>query len=79
MTDSIRLTLRVPVELKERLERLGRATSRSSSWLALDAIEKYGEVNEWQVAKIEEGVRAADAGSFAGDDEIAATFNRYNE
>lgn len=54
------LTVRVAPEVSERLERLARATSRSKSFLAAEAIEEYLAVQEWQVQAILDGLEASD-------------------
>jgi predicted transcriptional regulator len=71
------LTLRVPADLRDRLERLAGATDRTRAWLALDALEKYVDLNEWQIAEIEAGIQEADAGTFATADEVADVFARF--
>lgn len=54
------LTVRVAPEVSERLERLARATRRSKSFLAAEAIEEYLAVQEWQVQAILDGLEASD-------------------
>ncbi len=76
---SIPMTVRVPAEMKERLERLSEATSRSKSWLATDALRRYLELEEWQIAETQAGLREADAGDFASDAEVQAVFSRWRE
>ena len=66
------LTVRVPVQVKRRLERLAEATERTASWLAADALAAYVDLHYWQVAAIEEGVADADAGRLVGDERVAA-------
>jgi predicted transcriptional regulator len=56
------VTVRVPVALKKRLERLARATTRSRSWLALEALDQYLALNEWQIEAVQEGIADAEAG-----------------
>jgi predicted transcriptional regulator len=56
------LSIRVPEELSERLDALAKATDRSKSFLAVQAIEEFVTVQEWQVAAIMEGIAEADAG-----------------
>jgi RHH-type rel operon transcriptional repressor/antitoxin RelB len=56
------LSIRVPEELSERLDALAKATDRSKSFLAVQAIEEFVTVQEWQVAAIQEGIAEADAG-----------------
>lgn len=54
------LTVRVAPEVSERLDRLARATRRSKSFLAAEAIEEYLAVQEWQVQAILDGLEASD-------------------
>ncbi len=56
------LTVRVPTKLKKRLEGLARTTSRNRSRLAVEALETYVEEREEQLARIDQGIRDADAG-----------------
>ena len=62
MTDPV--TLRLDAETRKRLDKLAKATERSRAALAAEAVKQFIELNEWQVAAIEEGVRQADAGRF---------------
>lgn len=71
------LTLRVPVEVKEQLDKLADATHRSKSWLAGEAIQRYLELEAWQVGEIRQALQEADAGDFADDEEFAALKARY--
>ena len=41
---------------------LAEVTERSKSWLAVRAISAYLESEEWQIARIRKGIRAARAG-----------------
>ena len=68
------VTTRIDEETQSRLDQLAKATDRSRSWLVADAIRRYVEEEGWQVAAIEEGVRQADAGDFATEDEVKAAF-----
>lgn len=61
-TRSAVLTVRVPVELKKRLEGLAESTARNRSQIALDAIQNYVEQEELQIARVDEGIRDAGAG-----------------
>ena len=57
MATSTTVTVRVPSDLKKRLNKLADATARSRSWLAVHALEVYLDEQEWQIAAIREGVR----------------------
>lgn len=54
---SEQFSLRIPKETKYRLENLAQATGRSKAFLALDAIEKYLEIEAWQIQAIQEGLQ----------------------
>jgi len=75
--DTAVLTFRVPVEVKQQLDALAEATHRSKSWLAGEAIQRYIELEGWQIGEIRQALTEADAGDFASDDETAALKSRY--
>ncbi|HEV2493737.1 MAG TPA: CopG family ribbon-helix-helix protein [Terriglobia bacterium] len=64
------LTVRVPVKLKHRLEALARSTASNRSRLAVEALETYVDEQETQLARIEQGVRDADAGRMVSHREV---------
>ncbi len=70
------LTFRVASEKREALDRLAQAMDRDRTDLLNAAIDAYLAVHDWQRTHIEEGLRQADAGKFAGDEEIARAFRR---
>jgi RHH-type transcriptional regulator, rel operon repressor / antitoxin RelB len=56
------VTLRLDQKTRRRLDRLAKATERSRAALAADAVRQYLDLNEWQIAAIEAGVREANRG-----------------
>jgi predicted transcriptional regulator len=64
------LTVRVPIPLKRRLEGLSKTTARNRSRLALEALESYVEEQETRLAKIDQGIRDADAGRVVPHEEV---------
>ena len=71
------LTLRVPTEMKEQLDKLADATHRSKSYLAGEAIRLYIELEAWQIGEIQQALKEADASDFASDDEVDAVTRKY--
>lgn len=71
------LTLRVPQDIKEQLEKLAEATHRSQSFLGAEAIRHYLDLESWQVAEIKQALNEADAGDFASDDEFNAIVKKH--
>lgn len=74
---SFAMTIRVPDEVRDELEALAKMTGRTRSWLAAEAINEYLERERWQVAQIQEGLDAADAGDFADPEEVATVFGKW--
>ncbi|MDR3074105.1 MAG: CopG family ribbon-helix-helix protein [Deltaproteobacteria bacterium] len=71
------VTTRIDDKTQSRLDQLAKAMDRSRSWLVADAIRRYVEEEGWQIAAIEEGVRQADAGNFATEEEVKAAFAEW--
>ena len=74
---SVTVGARVPRDLRDNLDRLVKATGRNRNSLIEEALRRFVEVEQWQLADIEAGVRDADAGDFATAEEVAATFSKY--
>lgn len=77
MRETTTVTVELPVEVKQRLEELAQTTSRSEDHLAADAIRSYLDLQDWQIEEIKKGIAEADAGEFAGDEEVAAVFAKW--
>jgi predicted transcriptional regulator len=71
------LTLRVPVDIKDQLDKLADATQRSKSFLAGEAIRQYLDLEAWQIGEIQQAIVEADAGDFATDDEVDAVVRKH--
>ena len=65
------LTLRIPEEIKAKLDKLARATHRSKSFLAEEAISRYIDLEAWQIGEIEQAIQEADQGDFANPSDLA--------
>ena len=75
--ESTVLTLRVNTKTKAKLDKLAEATKRSKSFLAAEAIERYLEVEAWQIKEIKQALKEADAGDFVSDAELANIVKKY--
>ena len=71
------LTLRVSAKTKSQREKLAAATNRSKSFLASEALERYLELEAWQIKEIKQALKEADAGEFASDKDLAKTIKKY--
>lgn len=72
MPQTTTISVRIPVEYKNRLDSLAQATDRSRAYLAAKAIEDYLNIQEWQIQSIQEAVREADSpnAEFVEHDEV---------
>ena len=77
MMESSVLTLRVSNKTKTKLNKLAEATQRSKSYLAAEAIERYLEVEAWQIKEIKQAVKEADNGDLVSDDEFKEITKKY--
>jgi predicted transcriptional regulator len=63
-------TLRIDDRLKQQLEDLAKATQRTKSFLAVDALRSYVKNEEWLLTEIREGQRQARAGMTVSGEEM---------
>ncbi|MBL4911148.1 MAG: ribbon-helix-helix protein, CopG family [Alteromonadaceae bacterium] len=72
------MTIRLDETLKERLNKLAATSHRTKSFLAVDAIEKYIELNEWQMQEIETALTEAQNGDFATKEQVDDVFKKWS-
>lgn len=72
------VTFRLDADKRAELDAVAEALDRDRSYLLNEAVAAYLEVHRWQLAHIREGLRQAEAGEFASDEEVAAAFDRWN-
>jgi RHH-type transcriptional regulator, rel operon repressor / antitoxin RelB len=77
MAGSSVLTLRLDRQLKKQLDLLSRATSRSRSFVAAEAIREYVALNNWQIEETAKALAEADRGEFASDKEVQRTLKKW--
>ena len=71
------INVRVPEALYSQLEELARATTRTKSFLTIEALKGYLGNESWQIRDIQEGIKEADAGDLASTVEVNAVFAKY--
>lgn len=71
------INVRLPEALYNQIEALAKATARTKSFLTIDALTSYVERESWQIRDIHEGVKEADAGEFATDEQVKGVFAKY--
>jgi predicted transcriptional regulator len=63
----------------QQLDALAKRQRRGRTQLIEDAIEQYLALQQMHLAKIDEGIAAADAGDFATEEEVQAEFARWRK
>jgi predicted transcriptional regulator len=71
------LTLRLSNKTKKMLEDLSEATQRTKSFLASEAIERYLEIEAWQVKEIKTALIEADNNEFIDEKDFAELIKKY--
>ena len=71
------MSLRLPDEIADTLANLSKATGRSKSFLAVDALREYLAREAWQIEEIQKALIEADAGEFATSDEVNAIADKW--
>ena len=74
---STTMTIRLEPDLKDRLDKLSTATNRSKSFLAVEAIREFIELNEWQIQEINSAIKEADAQDYASEQDVKAVFSKW--
>lgn len=72
---SEQFSLRIPKDTKNRLDELAKATGRTKAYLAIDAIEKYLEVESWQICAIQDGLKDVENESVLSLDDVKKSWN----
>ena len=70
-------TVRLDESTLNALDHLAKKTERSRNWLVSRAVEDFVALNAWQLDKIEAGMKAADRGAFASDEEVARVRTKF--
>ena len=76
-TKDSQVSLRLPSELKDRVERYAQMTGRSKSYVAMQALAEYLDWRLPQMQDLGQAIAAADRGEFATEAEVATVFKRY--
>ena len=71
------VSVRLPNELKDKMEAYAELTGRTKSYVAMEALSTYLDARIPQIEDLKAAVRAADQGDFASDDEVTAALTRH--
>jgi len=66
------LSIRLEPELSAQVTAIAEALDRPKSWIVEQALKDYVSVQQWQLAAIDEGIAAADAGDLVDHEDVVA-------
>ena len=70
------ISFRADTNRIKALDIVASALDRDRSYVINEAINAYLELHQWQMKHIQEGLRQADAGEFATEEEVAKALGR---
>lgn len=73
------VSFRTEEEFRDRLDKLAAARQRDRSFLINEAVARYLDLQDWQEARIREGIAEAERGEFASDAEVEAVFAKWRK
>lgn len=76
MAETTTITVRVPIAIKEKLDKLAGLTERSRSYLATEALEVYTRYELEIVEGILQGMAEFDAGNFYTSEQMEAELEK---
>ncbi|MEQ1887984.1 MAG: CopG family ribbon-helix-helix protein [Alphaproteobacteria bacterium] len=78
-TQNTPVSIRLQPKLNDQLAALAASFDRPKSWVIEQAIRDYLAVQMWQLAAIEEGIAAADAGRVVAHEAVAAWVESWDQ
>jgi predicted transcriptional regulator len=72
MSKTAPVSVRLDPDLNDRVTAIATALDRPKSWVIEQAVQDFVAVQEWQLAAIDEGVKAADAGRVVAHEDVVA-------
>jgi predicted transcriptional regulator len=73
------VSVRLEPALNDRLTAIASALDRSKSWVIEQALCAFVAVQQWQLAAIDEGIAAADAGRVVAYDDVVAWVRSWGQ
>jgi predicted transcriptional regulator len=71
------VTIRLDAETIALLDDVAKYHDRDRSYVIKLAIDEYLHYQKWRLEEINKAIAEADAGDFATDEEVAATFAKF--
>ena len=76
-SNTSQFNIRLPAELKDRLENYSQLVGRPQAIVASEALADYLDWRVPQIEALKQAIAAADKGGFASSEEVEQFFKRY--
>ncbi len=76
-SNSMQFNIRLPSELKDRLENYAELVGRPQASVASEALADYLDWRVPQIEALKQAIASADQGKFASAEEVEQFFRRY--
>ncbi len=70
-------SLRIEKKKMQQIDSLASAMGRSRNWVLNKAVDNFLGYQDWFVSAVQEAIETVDAGKFAPNEEVEATFMKY--
>jgi len=79
MNKSMPVSVRLQPALNDQVAAIAVALDRPKSWVIEQAVKDYVALEEWRLAAIDEGLRAADEGRVARHEDVVAWIRSWGQ
>lgn len=79
MSKTAPVSIRLEPTLNAQLGAIAAALDRPKSWVIEQAVRDFVAVQEWQLAAIDEGIKAADAGLVVTHEDVVAWVESWGQ
>jgi predicted transcriptional regulator len=79
MGKSSSVNVRLQPDLNEKLSAVASRLDRPKSWVIEQALKEFVDLQMWQIAAIEEGLRDADAGRVVKHEDVVAWVESWGQ
>jgi len=77
MAETTTITVRIPLELRDKLDRLAKAMERSRSYVAVEALERFTAQELEIIDGLDEAMAEVEAGHFYTTEQLSEEMERY--
>jgi len=79
MSKTAPVSVRLEARLRDQVTVIAAALDRPKSWVIEQAVRDFVAVQEWQLAAIDEGIKAADAGRVVAHEDVVAWVQSWGQ